>query len=376
MINRILIFCSVLITCCTPKPQNSKTVEGSVDNATVSSASVIPQMPYDSTRNPFGVLTNTIGGGGPLSPQIRVKLATELGVPYMRTGTMITKWTGSSPANDVVVKAGFKMVMNINNSPLGGGLPPSPFPTDMVAYRKSISEIMDKYPAEVIVIENEEANDKYYTGNADQYLTMLSTAIEVAHSKGLRITNGGITSRELSVLVWKDYMKKGMTKEATAWGKACIPANFLSDLPDFSHNTAMRDRLVEIEKLLAAYKTMPLDYVNFHWYEPINLRFVKTFPADADLNHVVAGAMEAVVNYLHNATGKPIMTNEFGPVTSSPTLMTELMQEALNLKLPYAMLYSGDGDRIGATVPSHNNDGTLTPNGIAFRDFIKSHFKQ
>ena len=64
MINRLFIFCSVLVTCCTPKPQNSKTAEGSVNNTTVSSASVIPQMPYDSTRNPFGVLTNTIGGGG------------------------------------------------------------------------------------------------------------------------------------------------------------------------------------------------------------------------------------------------------------------------------------------------------------------------
>lgn len=377
MIKNLFIFCGVLaITCCTPKPNNSKTDtgSGSAGNTNVSSASAIPELPYDSTRNPFGVLCNSTAGGGPLSPQIRASLGKQLGVNYLRTGTMISKWTGSSPANDVFVKSGFKMVMNINNAPLGGGLPPSPFPSDMVAYRKSVGEIMDKYPAEVVVIENEEANDKYYTGTPEEYLKMLTVAIDEAHKRGLRVANGGITSRELTILVWKDFMNRGMVKEANEFGKEAIPSNFLNDLPNLNGNPAMKARIADIEKLIAAYKSLPLDYVNFHWYEPINMRFAKNVAANASPDHVVPGAMEAVVNYLHNATGKPVMTNELGVVTESPNLVKEVLQEALNLKLPYVMFYSGSNDKTGGSMPIHSDNGTLLPNGIAYRDFIASHF--
>lgn len=377
MIKDLFSFCVVLaITCCTPKPKNSKTVNnsGTVDNSTAATPSVIKELPYDNSRNPFGVLCNSSGGTGPLSPQIRIAIGKELGVNYLRTGVMITKWTGSTAANEAFVKSGFKMVMNINNDPLGVGQPPSPFPSDMVAYRKSISDIMDKYPAEVLVIENEEANDKYYTGTADEYLKMLNVAIDEAHKKGLRVTNGGITSRELTILTWKDFMNRGLTAQANAFGKAAIPANILAALPTLNSIPVMKERIAEIEKLVAAYKVLPLDFVNFHWYEPIILRFSKNAPSDASPDHIVPGAMEAVVNYLRNATGKPVMSNEMGVVTSSANLVTELLQEAQNLKLPYVMFYSGNGDRTGASLPIHNDNGTLLPNGVAFKDFIKTHY--
>lgn len=376
MANHLLVlFSLVTIAACSPKPQNSDTTESST-NSSDRSSSTVAALPYDSTRNPFGVLTNSQGSVGALSPAVRIKLAKAMGVNYVRTAVVLSNWSGSVPANDAFINAGLKMVMNINNTPSGRNNAVTDYPSDMVSYKRSLNSVFDKYQPEVVVIENEEANSNYHSGSAAEYITMLTTAIDAAHARGLRVTNGGLTSRELTLLTWKDFMNRGMTREANEFGKSAIPPEYLDDLPGLTRHKQMAERLRKIDSLIKAYKNLPLDYVNFHWYEPINLRGLTSFPANADFEHVVPGAMEAVVNFLHNATGKTIMTNEFGPVTESPNLVKELMQEVLNLKLPYALIYSGDGDRTGKAIPLHTDEGSLKANGIAFKDFISSHFKQ
>jgi hypothetical protein len=76
---------------------------------------------------------------------------------------------------------------------------------DMDNYKSTLSAILDKYQPTLIAIENEEININYHSGSINKYLNELSTAIPIVHSKGLKITNGGITERPLNVLVWKDY---------------------------------------------------------------------------------------------------------------------------------------------------------------------------
>ena len=61
------------------------------------------------------------------------------------------------------------------------------------------------------------------------------------------------------------------------------------------------------------------------------------------MNHIDPAVFNVVVNYLKRTTGKPVITNEFGVLNTSPILIQELMQQVLNTNMDYAIFYSGDG---------------------------------
>ena len=119
-------------------------------------------------------------------------------------------------------------------------------------------------------------------------------------------------------------------------------------------------------KILAAYKNLDLDYVNFHWYEPVQAR------ANAAANTVKFSPeiFAYVADYLKKKTGKPVMTNEFGVLNSSPELVKGILKAAYDAKLSYAIFYSADGGQ-GKAVALQNASGDLRDNGVAFRDFVK-----
>ena len=104
---------------------------------------------------------------------------------------------------------------------------------------------------------------------------------------------------------------------------------------------------------------MDLDYVNVHWYEPLD--------EDNDPTISAPGAAKEVADYLRWATGKPVITNEFGQDNQLPSLITSTVNEFRTAGLSYAIVYSGTG--VSGAQPLH--EGTnLLPNGIAYRDVI------
>jgi len=110
--------------------------------------------------------------------------------------------------------------------------------------------------------------------------------------------------------------------------------------------------LVKVRGLLALYKPMGADYVNFHWYSP-----------DAQ-------ALGEAVAFLEEATGLPAMTNEFGQRQQDPQALRLIMGKLTQLGLPYAVAFSLDNQ----AVAFQNDDGSLRPNGEAFRAFIAETF--
>ncbi len=307
-------------------------------------------------------------------PSQQVKVAKDLGVNYIRARIDIRSWGSSNDAYDTYAAAGLKVLLNINY-----GIPrnaasdqdPIPFPTDMSAYSKQVNSILDKYKPEVVVIENEEDNPNYHSGDADDYINELKTGIEIAHSKGLKVTNGGITYREVCLIMYDDMMQRGKQQEANEFAQKVFPPAMIMRINNTS-NPQIKHQLEFGRKIIAAYKTLDLDYVNFHWYEPVKARGANGTNKNDTI--VDTKIFEFVANYLKTTTGKPVMTNEFGVFNTSPSLVKGLLQAVYNANLGYAIFYSSDGG-VGKAVALQNVSGDLRENGMAFRDFIKQHDK-
>ena len=328
----------------------------------------------DERKNPFGILVDrTDNSAVPLNKKIQVAKA--LGLNYIRVRTDIDTYNGTINNYDEFASAGFKIILNINYSvprSATGEKQPVPFPTDLEAYSKTFTSILDKYKPELVVVENEEDNPFYHSGSADDYINELKTAITICHSKGLKVTNGGLTVREIMLLAFDDLMRSGKKQEAYDFAGRAFPQQYLNKLNNYEKLPMAQRALSFGRQVIEAYKTLDLDYVNFHWYEPVSARGKKDLNA-LNKEHIDPAVFNAVVNYLKLTTGKPVITNEFGVMNSSPTLIQELMQQVLNANMDYAIFYSGDG--AGGSKALQNGDGSLREIGDAVRDFIQQHCK-
>jgi hypothetical protein len=317
----------------------------------------------------FGVMVAKTEGNL-IPPSQQVKVAKALGVNYIRARIDVESWGGSNEAYDTYAAAGLKVLLNINSGiprTATGDHKPIPFPTDMSAYSKSLNSILDKYKPEVVVIENEEDNPNYHSGDADDYINELKTGIQVAHAKGLKVTNGGITFREVCLIVYDDMAQHGQKQKADEFAQKVFPPALLQRMNNPS-NPIVKKQLEFGRKIIAAYKTLDLDYINFHWYEPVKSRGAQSVGINDTT--VDPKVFEFVANYLKTTTGKPILTNEFGVFNTSPSLVKGLLQAARNADLRYAIFYSADGGT-GRAVALQNASGELRSNGAAFRDFVK-----
>jgi len=321
----------------------------------------------------FGVMVAKTEGQM-VGPEKQIRVAKALGVNYIRAKIDMQGWDGTSEAYEAAKAADLKVLLNINYGvprTAAGEHDPVPFPTDMNAYTKSLNSILDKYKPELVVIENEEDNPNYHEGTADDYINELKTGIQVAHSHGLKVTNGGITVREICLIIFDDYMQRGEKEKAMNFAQKAFPQNFVTRLGsgNMMKNPQIARQVEFGRKLMDAYKNLDLDYVNFHWYEPVQARGKGQ---DASSISFDPETFAFVVNYLKTKTGKPVMSNEFGVLETSPELVKSLLKAVKDNGLSYAIFYSADGGP-GKAIALQNADGDLRDNGKAFRDFVKQN---
>ncbi len=342
------------------------------DNSDTQTSQADVHASADTTKSVrFGVMVAKTQGTV-VPPSQQAKIAKTLGVNYIRARIDLDSWGGSNDAYDIYKDAGLKVLLNVNSGiprSATGEPAPIPFPTDMASYSKTLSSILDKYKPEVVVIENEEDNPNYHTGDANDYINELKTGIQIAHSKGLKVTNGGITYHEVCAIIYDDMMQHGKEQEAKEFANKVFPPAMLMRLSNAS-GPQIKRQLEFGRKIIAAYKTLDLDYVNFHWYEPVKARGANGVGKTDTI--VDTKIFEFVANYIKTMTGKPVMSNEFGVFNTAPSLTRGLLQAVYNSNLQYAIFYSSDGGE-GRAVALQNLTGDLRENGAAFRDFVKQY---
>ncbi len=274
------------------------------------------------TSNPFGIMT----WGNDNSTKMQI--ATDLGAKYYRPLAVILDNNPLSCTEcQAAIDKGLKLVLTIRANG-GGGVPTVPT-TDWITYRDILSQVLDKYQPELLVIENEENSNTFYTGTAQQYLNELTIGCEVAHSKNIKCANGGLVSKLVDALA-------------------------SNTLPT---NDQERNQITRGQALLAGYKSSGADFVNFHWYV-----------ADT-------GKLSQAVSYLATSSGLPVMTNEIGQQgNTNISEVTSDMQKILDLNLPYAIWFNQDTGTGGDARALTDKNGTLRDNGKAYQQFIKDHF--
>ncbi len=294
-------------------------------------------------QNPFGVMLPSqlvLSPGG-------IEVAKELGVIYLRPSSVfLEEWNGTCSECDVALNGGLKLVLTVRNS---GPSPTAP-PNDLVNYQRTLSQVLDRYRPLILAVENEENSALFYTGTPDEYAAELKTACEVAHSKGIKCTNGGLVSALVALLVYDNYREIGDTVRAEDFASRA----FTPEEQQMLDSPQAQEQIAKGKALLSVYPTAGVDYVNFHWYI-------------ADTK-----ALEEAVSFLRAKTGMSVITNEVGQFNDDPNQTTLVMAKIVELSLPIAVWFSIDGPKARALV---NLDGTLRPTGEAFQRFIQQNFK-
>jgi hypothetical protein len=295
----------------------------------------------------------------------RIPIAQSLNIGYVRSTITMTDWTGRYVPYETYVNNGVKVVLNIGYAPQTGT--PVAFPTDLTTYRKKFKEILDKYQPEVVVVENEEINPNYHKGPMIDYMRMLKVAIDVCHSKGIKVTNGGVYGVQLEVLTYQYLQTKGQSR-ADSFSNNCMDKSLVKSIQNKQLDPSIDFAVKQLDTLLHYYKN--LDYVNIHPYEPFDPDVTDFSKVNCATPVVIADFQE----YLTARTGKPVMTNETGQrYNTNPDLVTSMLQEYDRLKFPYVLWYSGE--TIGGSSKSlyDLNTGALYDNGIAFSNFNGSY---
>ncbi len=312
----------------------------------------------------FGVMFADIS-----SVQDKLAILKQLHVKTTRMTLSMDTWNGSNPALEALQNAGYKVFLNVYWKKIrntDGTKTPQPYPTgnDLNVYREKLNEILTKYKPEVLLVENEELVLKFHSGDIKDYLNMLKVAVEVAHSKGVKVSDGGITNPQVSLLIYDYLMNQNRRSEAASFGKSAMNARILKFAQNHNMATDLGRKLAQAQELVAGLKDIDIDYVNLHWYEPLSEKGTENIS-----NYTAAvtpNALGYAVQYLKAVTGKDVILGECGQVNSNASLTLSMLQEISKSGVPYAIWLSSDN----GTTKALNSGRSLLPTGDAFVKFI------
>ena len=336
-----MVACIALFLCSCQKEDLNSSLSSNLSSA----SNNITSSPQNSRSRPktksvaYGALIEAPSKQESLDFQVNV--ASQLGISCLRSRVIVP-----ASLNITILNSGYKVLLNFNSDFEGT---PIPFVLNLTKYQADLKNTLAGFavmPA-VAVIENEEANVLYHSGNAQEYINQLNAAIEVMHTYGIKVANGGITDRGLNYLVYQDFIRQGKYDSAEQFRKLThlVPQNPMT-----------QDRGAYVNTLLQAYARMDLDYVNFHWKG--------TSPDILALTEVIA--------YLKKVTHKPIISNELGQFDKDPNTLTTLIQACTDAGFPYIVWYSPDENAGRRDTPLQHGDASLTPSGAAYQHYLNN----
>ena len=349
---------------CLSQQQNTQTYPP-VDTNTNQSSNA--NAAYTPGTTEFGVMFADIS-----SVQDKLDILKQLHVKTTRMTLSMDTWNGSNASLEALQNAGYKVLLNVYWKKIrntDGSKTPQPYPTgsELETYRSRLNDILTKYKPAVLLVENEELVLKFHSGDISDYLNMLKVAVEVAHSKGVKVSDGGITNPQISLLIYDYLISQNQRDEASRFGKSAMSARVLKFAQSHNMNSDMGKKLEQAQKLLQGLRNIDIDYVNLHWYEPLSEK--GTANVSASIGAVTPGALGHAVSFLKAVTGKDVILGECGQINTSASLTSSMLQEIASTGVPYAIWLSSDN----GTTKALNSGKSLLPTGNAFVQFIDAH---
>ncbi|MEO7209854.1 MAG: hypothetical protein ABIY35_02825 [Chitinophagaceae bacterium] len=324
---------------------------------------------YTPGTTQFGVMFPDAGSG-----QDKSSILKQLHVKMTRMTLSMDTWTGSNAPLDALQNAGYKVLLNVYWKRIrgaDGSKMAQPFPTgnDLDVYRSKLNDILTKYKPEILLVENEELVLKFHSGDIGDYLNMLKVAVDVAHSHGVKVSDGGITNPQISLLIYDYLVSQNQRDEADRFGNASMDGRILKFAKTHDMNSDLAQKLSQAQKLVQGLRNIDIDYVNLHWYEPLNKKGAGSLSDNTA--SVTPGALKHAIDFLTKITGKTVILGECGQVNESASLTTSMLQEIATSGVPYAIWLSYNT----ATTKALTDGGNLSPTGDAFVKFIDTYQK-
>jgi hypothetical protein len=263
--------------------------------------------------------------------------------------------------------AGLRLVTTVNyqQRPDGAGHNPVHPPVtaaELATYRQRVGGLLDATgPTALLQVGNEEVAPIFFAGTMPQYVAQLNATVPVAHARGVKVTNGGLTSDPVALLTWQDLVVHGHAARADRFaalafstpGQAWILRDLRAKPFKGLSRPALQAAWDRAKQLIPAFRASHMDYVNFHWY------------------HDESRALGPVVRYLRRATRKPVVTTEIGQHNTDPSVVLDHLRTTVSkLHLPFVVWFDADG------IPArglHDAPGQLRPNGLVFKAFVTLH---
>ncbi len=299
-----------------------------------------------------------------------IEVARAVGVRYLRDGMAVEGGNRAQIARiQAEAAAGFRLNIQFTNTRgiEDKGAKPGPVTDDKV-FKDALAAELDATHPELITIQNEEDGLQFWNGTPEQYLHELGDAVEVAHAKGYRISNGGLTWTGVKLAYWHHLWLGGQHQAADRFAREALGPEkpgqqIVGDLPDsadpsrpiLGQNALLRAKLARVEFLITAYPKTGIDYLNFHWFQ------------------TGAENLREVATWLGQTTGLPVICNAMGQFDDSPERVTSLLSTAVALHMPYVFWFAQQGHGGGAAVGLTDETGALRPGGIAFKAFVAAH---
>ncbi len=328
---------------------------------------VSPNTIPDSKLTTYGVFI-----AGELSPGDAITVAKKLGATAIRMGINIDQWAGRNTGFEQFKQNGFKVYLNVNyytiRAEIKGQRTAQPFvpANEMDKYKAQLREILTVCRPDYLMIENEETADIFHSGSAYEYLNQLSAASEVARSMGIPISNGGLTNPGLQMCTYRWLVTNNQTVAANDFYNNCMDSRTKKAAKYRGTNKDMDAKADETAYLLSNYGKL-IDFVNFHWYEPLLKYSYGIFKNNT--SDVTPGALKQVSSYIRAMTGLDAISNEVGITNENEKLVTSVLKDFAANNIKTLVWFSATSEN-GTTDPL--NDGTdLNSLGNAFAKFVK-----
>jgi hypothetical protein len=218
---------------------------------------------------------------------------------------------------DQYLQNGCQVQINFNYKPTATA---TPYPTDTAFIRKQARAFFAYYKKwikqiPVVVCENEWDNKDYHGYDIAPYLVELAIVVDEGHKQGFLIADAGFTSGNL-----KRWIYSQLTGIEQAQWKEQYTVVINSPENPFD------SMLNQVKIFLNGIKTIPLDYLNVHWYNT-SLCF--------------NGLPKAAQLYLKGCNKTALISNEFGIKVSDTTLLKNTINELRTAGIKIGIAYSG-----------------------------------
>jgi hypothetical protein len=368
-------------------------IEGAVNDAidlliaSIPTVTVAGETKADFTQSTYSKAVGVVAGdqpvtsgvafgvymAGTLSANDIITFSNKLGVKTVRLGINMDQWAGKNATFQVLKQAGFDLILNVNFKTIRdeeGARSPQPFcPTiGLESYKKKLREILTECTPAWAICENEETNDIFHSGTAQDYVPQYSAFCEVCKDMGIKVANGGLNYRPLQILTYRWLVANSRSASADFFYKNCMDSRTAKAAKNKGSNKELEQKASETEYLLSYYARLG-DAVNLHWYEPLIKKVGLFGMFDNSTGAVTPQAMYQITSYIRAVTGKDVVCNECGILNNNPDLVTSMIQDFKNNKVNL-VVYSSFVSPNGTTDPL--NDGVnLNALGIVFAKAIK-----